>query len=114
MTDHIYDQVAERNGKKQSLPENKLNKLPGGLRALRMLFKEVIQQCPPEDATKLWHGYLEGGTIILSMGQNSCDPFGNKTAFRFVLANQPRKWFQLKPEEVEPEKFLMPPVADVQ
>lgn len=96
--------------------ENNMNQLPPGSRALRMLFKEVLQQCPPQDAVELWHGYLEGKTIILGLRQNSHDPVGNKTAFRFGLLPKPPKWFRFDHElsAPKPEAFLLPAAAGIQ
>jgi len=47
---------------------NNLNKLPPEVRALQMLFKEVLQRIPPETAQKLMDGYRDGKNIVVILG----------------------------------------------
>jgi hypothetical protein len=64
----------------------KLNSLRDSrLGALRVLFKEVLQQIPPEEAVKLRKGYMDGKQIFLILRQSKGGP-GCKTAFSYTLA----------------------------
>ncbi len=61
-------------------------KLEGALRVLQILFKEALQETPPELANRLVEGYEQGKSIVLIMGVSS---YGKncKTAFRMVLTD---------------------------
>ena len=48
---------------------------------LSLIFKEILQQIPNEDADKLMNGYKAGKTIRFQIGQNSRGRF-YKSAFQ--------------------------------
>jgi hypothetical protein len=83
-------------------PETKLNSirnLEGGLAVLQVLFKEVLQQMPPEKADELAEGYHGGKNIMLVIGVSS---YGKhcKTAFGWKLSDD-QGWRGL-PEAIGP------------
>lgn len=64
----------------------------GSVDCLSILFKEILQQVPVEDAAKLMKGYYAGRTIVLNIGESaynitSEDGRQCKTAFRFMLTD---------------------------
>ncbi len=63
---------------------NNLNKLAGGLGTLRLLFKEILQQIPPEQANELAEGYRRGENIVLIVGESAYGE-DKKTAFAWTL-----------------------------
>jgi hypothetical protein len=65
--------------------KTKLNSLRDSrLGGLRVLFKEVLQQIPPDDVEKLRKGYMEGKQIFLLLRQSKGGS-GCKTAFSYAL-----------------------------
>jgi hypothetical protein len=51
---------------------------------LGILFKEVLQQIPGEQAKALVDAYMNGKAIVVAMGQSSGGP-GSKTAFQCAI-----------------------------
>jgi hypothetical protein len=74
-----------------------LRKLEGDLAIFRILFKEVLQEIPEEQATRLIQGYKQGKTIELFLGQSAFGA-GRKTAFGCRVSDD-QKWRGL-PEAV--------------
>jgi len=72
---------------KPNMPKTKMNKRNDPrLGGLRILFKEVLEQIPPEKADDLRKGYLAGRKIVFILNQSSHGE-GCKTAFSFCLAD---------------------------
>lgn len=61
-------------------------KLTGSQQVLKILFKEVLEQMPAEEANRLVTGYKDGQNIVLFIGQSSHRHFC-KTAFGFALTD---------------------------
>lgn len=70
--------MAKRKTKLNSLRDARL----GGL---RVLFREVLQQIPPEDADKLRTGYLDKKQIVFVLRESKSGAHC-KTAFSYCLA----------------------------
>jgi hypothetical protein len=66
---------------------NKLNKLTGGLRVLQILFKEVLQQIPQEEADRLTDAYKRGEPIVFVIAE-SVHGRDRKTAFMSCLRKE--------------------------
>ena len=66
---------------------NNLNKLTGGLGTLRLLFREILQNIPPQQAERLAQGYRRGENIILVIGE-STGGSDKQTAFATALTKE--------------------------
>jgi hypothetical protein len=88
---------ALRDGDSMKKKSRNLQKLTGSLGALQVLFKEILQEVPEEQAKRLIDGYHQGKTIELCIGQSG---FGEdrKCAFGWRLSDG-QKWRGL-PEAV--------------
>lgn len=56
-----------------------------GLGILGLLFKEILQQVPPEQADKLGQAHRDGKPITMTIAESSARGAGGESAFRWTI-----------------------------